>query len=143
MVHNLPSQYQQIGSSNQMLGRVLSNTPFSIYASAARTTAQTGSDLTNYGQKGVIVIIDITAVAGTPSLTFTIEGKDSTSGKYYTILASAALTGTGTTKLVVYPGITTGANATINHPLPRVWRVNVAVGTADSVTYSVGAHPIR
>lgn len=109
-----------------------------LFASAARTTAQTGDDQYNLGYRGLHCVIDLTAVAGSPSLTFTLQGKDRLSGKYYTLLASAALTGTGTTVLRLYPDLTASANVTVNDVLPECWRLNVAVGTADSVTYSVG-----
>lgn len=109
-----------------------------LYASGARTTAQTGDDQTNLGALGLHLVIDITAVTGAPSLTFTLQGKDRTSGKYYTLLASAALVGVGTTVLRLYPALTAAANLVANDVLPECWRLNVAVGTADSVTYSVG-----
>lgn len=109
-----------------------------LLPSAARTTAQTGDDQINLGHRGLHCVIDITAVAGSPSLTFTLQGKDRVSGKYYTLLASAALTGTGTTVLRVYPDLTAAANLVVNDVLPECWRLIVAVGTADSVTYSVG-----
>lgn len=115
------------------------NTEATVFASAARATATNSSDLVNFNGRGVQVVINITAVAGSPSLTFTIKGKDSISGNYYTLLASAALTTTGTTVLTVYPGVTAAANAAASMVLPRTWRVEVAVGSADSVTYSVSA----
>ena len=84
-------------------------------------------------------MIDVTAISATPSVTFTIQGKDDLSGKYYTILASAAITGTGTTVLRVYPGLTAAANLTANDVLPGTWRLITTHGDADSITYSVGA----
>ncbi len=92
------------------------------------------------GARGIEVIVDATAAAATPSVVFTLQGKDLTSGKYYTILASAAITGTGTTVLRVFPGATAAANTVANAQLPAVWRVSVAAGDADSLTYSVGAN---
>lgn len=109
-----------------------------LFASAARTTAQTGDDQTNLGYRGLHVVIDIIAVAGTPALTFTLQGKDRVSGKYYTLLASAALGSVATTVLRLYPDLTAAANVTVNDVLPECWRLIVGVGTADSVTYSVG-----
>lgn len=110
-----------------------------LFASAARTTLQATADQTNLGYKGVIVVIDATAKTATPSVTFTLEGKDLASGKYYTILASAAVTDVGTTVLRAYPGAAASANASTNDRLPKTWRVSVAVADADSLTYSVGA----
>lgn len=83
--------------------------PVTVLSSAARTTAQTSQDFQNNG------------------------------GKYYTLLASAALTGTGTTRYRIYPGLTADANVVASDVLPRTWRVTVAVADADSATYSIGA----
>lgn len=107
-------------------------------ASAARTATTNSADLVNKWKKGVIVVIDITAVTGTPSLTLKIQGKDPASGKYYDILTSAALTAVGTTVLKVFPGATAAANQVANDLVPKTWRVRVEHVTADSVTYSVG-----
>jgi hypothetical protein len=62
------------------------------------------------------------------------------SGKYVTLLASAAQTGTGTVALSIGPGLPSTANVSANALLPRLFRVEVTVGTADSVTYSVSAN---
>lgn len=110
-----------------------------LFASAARTTLQATADQTNYGYQGIIVIIVATAKTATPSVTFTLEGKDPASGTYYTILASAAVTDAGTTILRAYPGAVASANAAVDDRLPLTWRVSVTVGDADSLTYSVGA----
>lgn len=85
-------------------------------------------------------MVDITAISGTtPTLTVTLQGKDAASGKYYTILAGAALNATGTTVMTVFPGATASANVAANDCLPRTWRINTAVGgTGPSVTYTVG-----
>lgn len=110
-----------------------------IFASAARTAAVDSADQTNYNGKGLHLVIDATVAPATPSVTFTIQGKDVVSGKYYTILASAAVTGVSTTVLKVYPGLTAAGNLVASDVLPRTWRVSVTVADADSLTYSVGA----
>lgn len=109
-----------------------------LLASAARTASVNTEDQSNQRHRGVVVSIDATAFSATPSVVFTIQGKDA-NGKYYTLLASAAVTGTGTTQLTVYPGATAAANVAANGILPRNWRVSVAAGDADSLTYSVAA----
>lgn len=103
--------------------------------SAARTAAIQSADIPTLGARGVLVLIDITAIAATPSVTFTIQGK--IAGSYYTILASAAKTGTGQTIMRVYPGLTASANLIANDFLPDNIRIDVAVGDTDSMTYSV------
>jgi len=108
------------------------------FASAARTATPTPFDAVNYNARGLHLVIDVTAVAATPSVVFTLQGQDVVSGKFYTILASAAITGTGTTVLRVYPGLTAAANLVASDILPRTWRVIATHGDADSITYSVG-----
>lgn len=114
-----------------------------IYASAARTTAQTGDDLhnedPNEGYRGVHLIINVTAPASGFTITPTIQGKGAL-GNYYNILVGADITASGTTVLRVFPGATASANAVANDHLPLIWRVNVAVADATSVTYSVAAN---
>lgn len=103
-----------------------------------------GTDQINQSLRGLHLVIDITAVGGTPTLTVTIEGKDATSGKYYTLLASAALSATGTTILKVYPGIVAAANAAANDVIPINWRVKAVVaGTTPSVTATIAASLIN
>lgn len=114
--------------------------PFTVLASAARTASPTDVE---FDCRGVLydvlhLIIDVTAVAATPSITVTIQGIDKVSGKDYTILASAAITATGTTVLKVGQGLTAAANTVANDKLPPVWKVDVAHADADSITYSIG-----
>jgi hypothetical protein len=115
------------------------NSALTLLASAARTATVNTADQYNHGGRGAVVTINVTASAATPSVVFTIQGKDELSGTYYTILASAAVTGTSTTNLRVYPGLTAAANLTVSDVLPRVWRVNCVHADADSITYSIGA----
>lgn len=111
-----------------------------IFASEARTATATSGTQLNKFNTGVQLIVDVTAVAATPSVTFAIQGKDGVSGNWYTLLVSAAITGVGTTVLRVGPGETDAANLVEGAHLPRVWRVLATHADADSITYSVGAN---
>lgn len=108
-----------------------------LLASAARTTTQTGSDITNYFGRTLTVVLDMTTV-GTGSVTLTIEGKDSASGKYYTILAGAAVTTNSTNRYRVGPTLAAAANSVAQDYLPRVFRITVTANNANAATYSVG-----
>lgn len=119
--------------------RLRGNVDATILASAARTASVDSADQTNYNGKGLHLVIDVTAITATPSITVTIQGKDPLSGKYYTILAAAAITGVSTVILKVYPALTAAANLTASDILPRTWRVSVVNADADSITYSIGA----
>lgn len=107
-------------------------------ASEARTATNNSGDLTNSFHKGCHVIIDVTATADTPSVVPTIQGKDSVSGKYYTLLVGAAITTTGTTVLRVYPDLAPSANLIADDIVPSKFRVLMTHADADSITYSVG-----
>lgn len=120
----------------------VTNKEITLLPSAARIASIDTADQDNQYWRGVIVTIDATGAAATPSVVFTIQGKSKLGTDYYTILASAAITGAGTTVLKVYPGLTAGANLVASDILPRVWRVSVAAGDADSLTYSVSANYI-
>src|SRR5688572_16303031 len=109
-----------------------------VYASAARTETPTATTFVNeHGHRGLHLIIDVTAVAATPSVVFTIQGVSPLGDDAYTLLASAAITGTGTTILRVYPGLTAAANTVANDVLPAQWRVAAVHADTDSITYSV------
>lgn len=110
-----------------------------VLPSAARTATTASNVFPNPGFRGLDLIIDCTAAADTPSVVFTIQGYSPLGDDYYTVLASAAITGTGTTVLRVYPGLTATANTVANFVLPHLWRVNAVHADADSITYSVNA----
>lgn len=84
------------------------------------------------------LVIDVTAVADTPSVVVTIKAVEKVSGKESTVLASAAITGTGTTVLKVGPGLTAGANAVANDVMPPLIEIEAVHADTDSITYSMG-----
>lgn len=124
------------------MNKVFNNSPFTYLASAARSATPTKTDNKNYGYRGVMVVIDLTAFTTAASLTVTIQGKDPLSGKYYTILASAAITSVSTTVLTVYPALTAAANSVANAVMPRDWAIDCVHGNGNSHTYSVSVLPI-
>lgn len=124
-------------AGTHIIGR--DNVDATLLSSAARTATVASADQANETRRGVNVLIKVTAIVSSPSVVFTVQGKDATTGDYYDLLSSAAITGTGTTVLRVYPGNVAVANLAISYPLPRVWRVNCVHGNGDSITYSVGA----
>lgn len=107
-----------------------------IYASAARTATPTAVTKRVDRWKGCLVLIDVTAIAATPSVVPKIEGVMS-SGAVYVLLTGAAITATGQTALKVYPGITAAANVAVSDVTPQSIKVTLTHGDADSITYSV------
>lgn len=112
-----------------------------LYTSAARTATPTAVEATTErGERGLHLVIDVTAVTATPSVVPTIDGYDDLSGKWYNLLTGNAITATGTTVLKIYPGIATSANAAASDVIPGRIRVVMTHADADSATYSVAAH---
>jgi hypothetical protein len=118
--------------------RVRNNEEVTLLASGARSTTQTSADITNYqGISALIVVLDMTTV-GTASVTVSIEGKDSASGKYYTILTGSAITTNSTNRYRVGPTLAAAANSVAQDYLPRIFRIVVTANNGNSGTYSVG-----
>ncbi len=128
-----------------VISRLSERGPFTVLPSAARTAAPDTQefDASGVDYSGLHLVIDVTAIAATPSITVTIAGVDRASGKTYTTLASAAITATGTTVLKVGRGLTAAANLVANDLLPPIFRVTVTHADADSITYSVSGHLCR
>jgi hypothetical protein len=110
-----------------------------VLDSAARTTTNNSPNFSTLGARGVIIYINATAIAATPSVVFTIQGYDAVSNTYYDILASAAVTSVSAVRLQVSPDLVAAANTKANDLLPDVIRVRAVHGDADSITYSVSA----
>lgn len=123
-------------SFNRQRGNV--DWPTAIITATGATTTQTGPDLPNFNGRGVKIVLNMTT-AGTGSVTLSIQGKDLTSGAYYTILTGAAVTVNGTTVYTIYPGVTAAANAAASDILPRTWRVLVTANNVNATSYTVGA----
>jgi hypothetical protein len=109
-----------------------------ITATAA-TTTQTSADIGNNSGRTMSVILDTTSI-GTGSVTVTINGKDPASGKYYPLLAGAAVTTNATTVYHVGPGMTVTANVSANVPVPKVVQIVVTANNANAATYTVGVN---
>ena len=107
-----------------------------LLASAART-ATVSTVMTTDCSAGIFVI-NVTAAIATPSVTFTIAGVDPASNATYTILTSAAITGTGTTVLRVGPDLTAAANTIAKDYLPQSLKITATHADTDSITYSLG-----
>jgi hypothetical protein len=113
-----------------------------VLPSAARTAAPNvqqfvfGSNIAD-GPRGLVLVIDVTALTATGTLTVKVEGVDPISAKAYTLLQSVSITATGTTVLRIYPGLTAAANTVASDVLPAVWQVTATPGNSVSITYSI------
>jgi len=116
---------------------------YTCYLSAARTATPGARTLDLSRVRGLILVIDVTAIGPAPSVVPTIDGVDVVSGKFWNLLTGAALTAvTGSTPRVlkIMPGITPAANIAVADVLPEQIRLTMTHGNADSITYSVCAH---
>lgn len=111
-----------------------------IYSSAARTATPTAVEVNTRRFKSIVLVIDVTAIVTAPSITVDIARKDNTSGKYISMLTSAAITTVSTNTIRVALAAPVTANVSANEPLPGVLRVTVTHGNGNSITYSVSAH---
>lgn len=108
-----------------------------VMPSAARTATSSVRIKNRQGKYGRL-IIDATAAADTPSVVVTIKAVDKVSAVESTVLASAAITGVGTTILKVGPGLTAAANLVANDVLPPEIEIEAVHADTDSITYSIG-----
>ena len=106
-----------------------------VFESAARTATPTDANITVGSATGFFVI-NVTAATATPSVVFAVNGVTK-AGTEFNIITSAAITGTGTTVLRVFPGATAVANLAVNDMLPEALNISATHGDADSITYSV------
>jgi len=125
-----------------------SNIEVTVLPSATRTASGNSSLQTNYNAKGVILIINITAVSGTfaagEGLRIIIRGRDPASGVNVWLAYTDFFTSAVTRTLLAYPGATDvqgiGALYANDVPLSRTWHVRYSItGTNPSFTFSVGA----
>lgn len=114
---------------------------FEVLPSAARTATPTAVEFGTTGASGLIIVINVSALTGTPSVVFNVEGVLYVNGVKitWTILASAAVVGTGTTVLRIHPDIAEVANTQADDLVPARVQVRPVHGTGDSITYSVTA----
>ena len=108
-----------------------------VAISGAHTATVTSDNVTSPDAIALHLIIDVTAVASTPSVVPTIQGFDPTSGAYYDILVGNAITTTGTTVLKVGLSIAASANAAAQDLIPVQWRVKMTHADSDSITYTL------
>lgn len=119
---------------------------FTVLPSAARIatpdTQEFVVDRRGFGIRGLLLVIDVTAIDTTPSVVVMVQGVDKTSGKVFPaspgILSSAAIVATGTTTMKIGPDLAAAANVTALDYLPPVFRVTATHADADSITYSIG-----
>ena len=123
-----------------MVNQTVPAQQFSAYTGGAGTVVS--NDYDNISAIAAHIVIDVTALSGTsPTYAVTLQGKDSLSGKYYTILASSAQSALATTVMKIGLGMSAVANLAANDMIPRTWRISTALGgTVTTITGTVAVH---
>ena len=119
--------------------RLRNNSVATLLPSAVRAATTSSTGQTNYNWRGAHVILSVTAVPGVDSITLSIEGNESATNTWYTLLTGVAVLTTGLFVYKIYPGITAVANGAVSDILPPLWRVTVTHSAATNFTYSVSS----
>ncbi len=122
---------------------VMNNHGIILLNSAVRAATLTGVDRLNRSARGIVLIVDVTAVPGIDTVTPKIQGKDPASGKYYDILVGAVIVAGSTVVLRIYPGLVAAANLTVSDILPRDWRFVMTHSAGSNFTYTVGGQLVK
>lgn len=115
-----------------------------LHASAARTATPVAPENTNLWHRGVLIVVNVTALTATPDVTPALQIKDELGmANWFTLDTYTAITnvtGTGTYTYYVHPLAATGPTFTdtTQVSLGKVWRLSLTHGDTDSITYSVG-----
>lgn len=127
--------------NNATWDRQRSNYTLALDTSSARTASANGTTGTNHNFRGAEFFVNVTAVSGTTP-TMTVQLQESYNGTNFrdvdtTNAQTASITANGIYKFVVYPGVTTAANAALNSILPRTFRLAWTIGgTTPSFTFA-------
>lgn len=119
------------------------NAEVTVLASAGNAAGtRTSADQTNHNARGVVLVLDITALGAAETLTLIVDAKDPVSAIY---VGMTAFVDSGVDMVyALYPGaVETAAVVALQVqgvPLPRTWRVRVTTSPGvNASTFSVGA----
>ena len=131
--------FAQVGGAVQAITPLTRDLGKLVTLTAAGAGTTNSADQSGYNVSRIVCVFNQSAHTGTPSTTFTVQGKDAASGLYYTLLTSAAITADATpTAVHVGAGIASAANTGAGVMIPRFWRVSTTVGgTTPGVTATI------
>lgn len=117
--------------------------PLELFASAARTADPTAVGVINHHWRGLLIVVDVTALAATPSVQPTIYVKDNNGDYNEIIYQGTAFTATGEHSYLVYPGAVAAdfdGTDCAGIPVPQDIQIGMVHGDADSITYSANLY---
>ena len=104
----------------------------------AKVATGNGATITNVGNKGVQILVNMGVVSGTtPTAVFKVQGSTDAGTTWYDVpgATTASIVATGQYGITIYPGIattagvaTTGTTATASMVIPRTWRMVWTIG---------------
>lgn len=134
----------QIGADNMLFNGTTwdrqrgMSTALTTGDTGAKTATGNGATITNVGNKGMQIVVNMGAVTGTsPTCVIKVQGSTDAGTSWYDIpgATTASLTATGLYGITIYPGIavtagvaTTGTTATASMVIPRTWRIVWTIG---------------
>lgn len=134
-----PSSYAQPAGALQAVNPLTRDLPVLSTFTAAGAGTVNSADQSGYNVSRITCVFRVASQSGTPSTVVTIQGKDSISGQYYTLLAGAAVTTVSVNPYFVGAGVVSTANVSAGLPLPRFWRTSaVTGGGTPSITGTIG-----
>lgn len=124
------------------------------YAEVARTATPTAVEyvMADPAIKGLVIFVNVTANAATPSVVPTIKVTGRAAGSFVTLRTFTAITnvtGNGLYAYFIYPGISdlglteVVADEVLAYPIPTHIEFSMVHGDADSITYSVEVQALR
>lgn len=133
-----PSFAQPAGAM-QAVSPLTRDLPVLSTFTAAGAGTVNSADQSGYNVSRITCVFRVASQSGTPSTVVTIQGKDSISGQYYTLLAGAAVTTVSVNPYFVGAGVVSTANVSAGLPLPRFWRTSATTGGGTpSITGTIG-----
>ena len=117
----------------------------SVKTLSAQVAATVNSaDQNGAGVKRVFCTFNQSAKVGTPSSTIAIQNKDKVSGKYISLITSAAITADNTpTAVYSGDGLPVTTNVSAGLPIAPTWRLQIVVTGTTSTTATVGCVIVR
>ena len=124
------------------MGVIYNAEPVELLPLLARTVAPTVVTEENRWYNGVLLNIEVTAIAATPTITPTIRHRDPVIGVQSDLwTAAAGITATGSYMFMLVPGASGTPSGDLVELLgiaiPRNWDLIVAHADTDSITYHV------
>ena len=132
--HGAAASLQFNGSSYE---RQRGNTEGALLASSVRATDTNSANQTNYNARGVLIYINVSAVAAGETVVPKLYLRDTTSSVDFLIWTGAAIDATGLKAYLFYPGtVSTRYTQAVDIAISRSWYLTMDHSASGNWTYS-------